>query len=577
MGTWFLIMFSMASALAIVTLAYVIKHAFSDPGGEIGGWELRGARQRIAAVMRQTLAEGLRAKVAGGFALLILVSIPVFWLTAEGDGTIKGRVQMFIAYSLGFTGFILALLTILFSCRSLAAEISGRQIFAVVSKPIPRWQILAGKWLGVMTLNAVLLLLATVMTYAGTRWIVEGFKSSLRHDLETYGSITPTQASSLVQALGRVSGVGAQGIESPIVAAFAEELGVSREQVGEMLLKLPEPTRVNLRRFDELRRQVLVSRAEIPVTVPDMSEDVDAAYAQLKEENRLPEGWSEQRVRDEIRKQLAGRFCNVGPFERREWTLQGPPPESGRQWVMSVRFKTRVGIEPLAAQFQGRTLETDTLWLVWAFGDPGKAANFVETNDTYPINTFWEVEVPQQGVGKDGTFYLSVQNIDPRRVAAIFDLPAGNLEVLYRVGSYELGLCQAGLAMLIPLACLAAFGVCASTFLSFPVGSLIVVTLYIISASMGFVAESLATTADYAPPEHEQTAEYQLRRVTVAALGWVLAIGDVDPVQHVTEGRYIGWALLGTNCLKFVIIKGLVVMLIAVLIFRRRELAAVIV
>ncbi|MCA9255355.1 MAG: ABC transporter permease subunit, partial [Phycisphaerales bacterium] len=74
-----------------------------------------------------------------------------------GDATIKGRVQMFMAYSLGFSSFVLALLTILFSCRSLSREIESRQIFGLVTKPVPRWQILAGKWCGIMALNVLLM------------------------------------------------------------------------------------------------------------------------------------------------------------------------------------------------------------------------------------------------------------------------------------------------------------------------------------------------------------------------------------------------------------------------------------
>ncbi len=575
-NTFFMIMFGFGALMALATIAYVIRQAFSRQGGEIGGWELRGAGQRIAAVTRTTLAEGLRAKVASGFALLILVSIPLFWLTADGDGTIKGRVQMFITYSLGFAGFILAILTILFGCRSLSVEIARKQIYGIVTKPIPRWQIVAGKWLGVMVLNVTLLGLAGLLTYLGTQATVARFKAGLEEELQSYGRLAPQEAEAAVASLERVRGVGAQGMESPIIDALADAIGKTRKEVGDMLLRLPEPSRVNLRRFDELRRQVLVARAALPVTLPDFSESVADVYGRLKEEDRLPEGWSEARVRQQILADLGGRYCSIGPGNVRQWDLHGPAPEKGRDWVMSVRFKIRVGRMPLAETFEGRTLEENTMLLMWGLGDPRKS-NFLETVEAYPINTSYEVEIPQEGVEQDGRLLVSVMNVDPREIEAIFDIPNGDLVVLYRVGPFELSLAQAGLAILIPLACLAAIAVCASTFLSFPVGTLIVLTLYIISSSMGFVAESLAVTDEYAPPEHVRTATYQLRRVTVQALGWALSIGDLDPVGHLLEGRAVGWPALFEKGCKHVLVKGLAVLLVAVLVLRRRELAAVVV
>src|SRR5882672_5175927 len=125
----FMILFAFGLLMGLAFVVYAIKQAFGKEAGEIGGWELRGARQRVMAIARTTLAEGMRAKVGAGFATIILLAIPIFYFTAEGDGTIKGKVQMFLSYSLGFTGFCLALLTIFFSCRSLSTEIASRQIY----------------------------------------------------------------------------------------------------------------------------------------------------------------------------------------------------------------------------------------------------------------------------------------------------------------------------------------------------------------------------------------------------------------------------------------------------------------
>ena len=65
--------------------------------------------------------------------------------------------------------------------------------------------------------------------------------------------------------------------------------------------------------------------------------------------------------------------------------------------------------------------------------------------------------------------------------------------------------------------------------------------------------------------------------MTVKAVGVVLAIGDSDPISSLIIGLGMGWPALWASLWKFVLLKCGIVMLIAVLVFRRRELAAVIV
>jgi len=575
-NTLFMIMFAFGVLMGLVFLVYVIRQAFGKDSGEIGGWELRGSSQRIAAIARTTLAEGMRARVGAGFAVMIVVAIPIFWFTSEGDGTIKGKLQMFLSYSLGFTGFCLSLLTIFFSCRSLSVEIASRQIYSIVSKPIPRWQIIAGKWLGVMVLNLLLLVVATVATYGGARGILFGFRQELRHELETYGGLTPTQAAETVFAMGNVSGIGKAGTESPIITAMCQALNRSTDQVAEMLLRLPEQSRVNLRRFDEIRRQVLLARAALPVEVPDLSDEVLRQYQKLKDAGELPTDWTDARIRRQIRSALTAQYCTVppGPQNSRQWRVKGPPPVKGRDVIMSIRFKLNAPGYVPPREIQGQMLEENTLLCAWGFGDP-KKAEFANTLEPYPVNTNYELEIPSSCVEDDGTVIISFANLDPRRNDLNIDLPNRGLEVLYRVGSFETGIAQAALAILIPIAGLASFGVCASTFLSFPVGTLIVLTLFVISSSMGFVADALAATKDYIGPN--VTWDFEVRRLTVDAINWALAIGDLDPVSQVIEGRAVGWSALWDGCWRFVLLKGMAVFAIAVIVIRRREMAAVIV
>lgn len=570
-------MLGFCALMALVTAVFVLRRAFDRRAGEIGGWELRGAWGRIVAVGRHTVAEGLRTKLAVAFIVLILGFTLLFWLFARGDGTIKGRIQMFLNYTVGLSGFLMALLTIFFSCRSLSMEVSTRQIYGVVTKPIPRWQILAGKWSGVMFLNVVLVTITCLAAYVGTMTTLASFKRDLAHDLHTHGKLTPERASIAVAALDNVRGMGLTGYDSPIIPVLAEALGRTDEQVADMLLRLPEETRVNLRRFDELRRQVLVARATVtPEIPPEIDDKVQEIYEAMKADNRLLPGRTPQEMREQIRSGLERSLSTVSPGMEnfRRWRLVGPKPAKGRDFLMSIRFK----IQPSSYMnaLPELQLEEETMACLWGLGDPGPSPpSFVEIRGFYPVNTFKEFEIPEDCVGEDGSIIVSFANMDPRNVDAVFDFPWG-LQVLYRVGSFRLSVFQVGLALLIPLACLASFGVCASTFLSFPVASLIVITLYIMSVSIGFVAESLGTTKDFYDPQNIPK-EVRFRQVVVGGMKWVLAIGDCEPATNLIEGRATTWQTLWDNTWRYVLIKSALIMMLGVLVFRRRELAAVVV
>ncbi len=572
--TFSYIMIGIAGLMVLITLAYVIYRAFGRQGGEICGWELRGALPRIGAVARTTLAEGFRAKIASGFALIILIAVPLFFLTAEGDGTVKGRVQMFVSYSLGFAGFMLSLLTIFFACRSLSIEIASRQIYAIATKPIPRWQILAGKWVGVMLFDIVLLAVVTIAVGFGTRWIVSSFRDNLREELQTYANMTPSQAAAAEASLDDVSGIGQEGVRSPIVTAMADALGWTKEEVADALIRLPERTRNDLRNDDKLRRQVLIARASLFPEVPDISEDVDTAYARLVEESRLPTGWTEPQVRESLHAEIMAQYNTVYPGYARRWDFQGPKPDQNDpDFIMSVRFKFYVPKQlPAVTMPSGDVLDEKTLFCEWLVGDPSQAEHYV-ARAPFPVETNNEFEVPLNCVNKDGSITVTMGNIDPRAGAAVFD--RDGVQVFYKVGSYELNLFQTFLALLIPISCLASLGVCASTFLSFPVGSLIIVTCFILSISMPFVAESFAATYEYAPPD--AGLAFEVRRTAIDVVDWMIYIGDVDPVSSLIEGKVIGWNVLRENFYKHGLLKNAVIMLIAVMVLRRRELASVIV
>jgi len=125
---------------------------------------------QIWAVARQTIAEGIRMKIAVVFLVLlglVLLALPV---SIAGDSSLTGAVQSFMSYSLSAAGVLLGLLTI-FMSRSVSDEFVNRQIFLLVTKPIPRWKLLVGKWGGMMLLNVAFLGFTGAAVYGMVHYI----------------------------------------------------------------------------------------------------------------------------------------------------------------------------------------------------------------------------------------------------------------------------------------------------------------------------------------------------------------------------------------------------------------------
>ncbi len=124
----------------------------------------------VWAVARQMVAEGVRMRIAlvfFGLVALLLLGLP---FSIEGDSSLTGAVQSFLSYSLTGTGVLLGILTIFLS-RSLSNELVNQHVFLVMAKPVPRWQFILGKWLGMALMNFVFLGFAGLAVYGMVHWI----------------------------------------------------------------------------------------------------------------------------------------------------------------------------------------------------------------------------------------------------------------------------------------------------------------------------------------------------------------------------------------------------------------------
>jgi len=126
--------------------------------------------QRLLAIAWLTWKAAFRFRLFLVVAALLLAAVVGLPLLLQDDGTARGFTQILITYTLSAITTLLGLSTLWLSCGTLARDIEECQIQVVATKPIARWQIWLGKWLGIMSLNAALLALSGASVYGLLQW-----------------------------------------------------------------------------------------------------------------------------------------------------------------------------------------------------------------------------------------------------------------------------------------------------------------------------------------------------------------------------------------------------------------------
>jgi ABC-type transport system involved in multi-copper enzyme maturation permease subunit len=125
---------------------------------------------KIGTIAWLTWKSAFRYRVFWVLAALLAVAVVGLPLVLKTDGTAKGLVQILLTYTLSATAALLGFATLWLSCGALARDVEEGQMQMVAVKPIARWQIWLGKWLGLLSLDAVLLALAGAAIFVLLQW-----------------------------------------------------------------------------------------------------------------------------------------------------------------------------------------------------------------------------------------------------------------------------------------------------------------------------------------------------------------------------------------------------------------------
>src|SRR6266705_1540663 len=122
--------------------------------------------QQLVAMAWLTWKAAFRFRLFLVVAVLLLGAVIGLPVLIKDDGTARGFTQILLTYTLSTISALLGLSTLWLACGTLARDIEECQMQVVAVKPIARWQIWLGKWLGIISLNVALLAISGTSVYS---------------------------------------------------------------------------------------------------------------------------------------------------------------------------------------------------------------------------------------------------------------------------------------------------------------------------------------------------------------------------------------------------------------------------
>lgn len=455
----------------------------------------------IWAVAKNTLAQALRMKIAVMIILLLLLLLPIMGKIMDGDGTLLGKLQTFTSYSLGLISLLLCILTIAIAAFTLSNDIKRKHIHLVLTKPIQRWQLIAGKLLGIVLLNSVLLSIFGVIVYA------------------------------LIVLIWSYSDVPIEQRIRAQAEFFTSRIGVKMQ----------------------LDKDALNNRAL-------------ERYKEISREGQLPDEADSAKVLAELYNQEVMKEKKVELGQAKEWAFDNVRVKNADDpnSVLFVRYKLQAVTTPADEKVFGRWKVGDLRQFL-AGSKMESPVYSVERPDT--LRTAHEFAVPADAVTSDG--YLGLAFFNDPSLNATTIIPE-DVEVLYKTGGFTENYVRAVLMIFVRLVFLAALGVSLSTWLSFPVAILVCLAVFFAGLTNGFILDAIGGLG---------TAIGMVYMFTIKPLLWLLPQfdGAYNPGGYIVEGRTLQWTFLALTAAITLMVKAMLVLLLGILIFRKREVAKAVV
>jgi len=247
------------------------------------------------------------------------------------------------------------------------------------------------------------------------------------------------------------------------------------------------------------------------------------------------------------------------------------PPSSIHTWQIDLGFaKNYLRGKPLQLRVKFNAAQkspSGTFVALWQVGVPQKTRYWQSEPMSLAPDTFHEFEIPPDLFDANGRLTITFANPNE-----------DGMEVLYPDGGFALNFAR-GLGIIFCwMALLAALGLMAASFLSFPVAAFFALAMLLVALSSSTLAESVESGSVAAGNEETGQAGHSAADlVLIPAFKGVLAVislvKDYSPIDALSTGRSITWGELGRAFAEIVLLLGGALGILGIFFFSRRELA----
>ena len=271
-------------------------------------------------------------------------------------------------------------------------------------------------------------------------------------------------------------------------------------------------------------------------------------------------------VRKQIREQVKADFQLVAPGEYRPWRID---LGFAKNYLHDKPLQLRVKFNAANKSSSG------TFLAAWQIGDPN-STNIVQLEPmSLAPDTFHEFQIPPNLF--DGNGVLTIVFANANSTALLFPLEDG-MEVLYPEGGFAMNFAR-GLGIIFCwMGLLAALGLAAASFLSFPVATFFSLAMLTVVLSSGTLAETVENGSVGVGNDEKGIAGHSVADVVLipmfkGILAVVSLTKNISPIDLLSSGRAISWTDLGMAFGQIVLLLGGIISVCGIILFNQRELA----
>ena len=491
------------------------------------GWPVLG-------VARTLVDEAIRMKMALIFVIMLILLVPFLPLMLGGETRLQYRLESFLTYSLTVVSGLLSVMTILLAARTVSGELTDKQAFLSLTKPISRPAYLAGKWIGIMALNLLLLVVSGVGVYA----FVQVLRQQPAMDLADY-------------------------------AAVSEQVLTARASAE------PVPNDRSVLAIDfEKRLEDLRLRGLAPTLYGQPGDPISRVSDVQRQRIQL----------DALR-----NWLTIPPRNRATYRFTGLSQAKDTGPTLQLTLQPKATQTPPDNLLRMQLLVNGRDFVDFRSGQPLPPVR---------NNTLHTAYLLTEDIRPDGTLDLTIVNTGAELgQSSISFVPGEGMTVFYKVGPFSMNLAKGLLVMWVRLGFLAALGLAAATFLGFPVACLFCFLVFFAAVGSEYLSESLSSYASLPRDEvpwwdksvlvvqkflgQVQSGEFfdafklLIRLIGEAFTFIVPPMARYSPTTEIAYGRAIGSPMITGVLLRIGLVSTGVAALAAAFIFSRREVARV--